>query len=225
MTNSNALIELELLAARYGPDFISSAVGANRRLMMDWYDDPDYCTHRDAWHQGNYCRICLIDKFRDKFFGVASTEILDEKNMWLLLLNDVWGLHVARFPEGRDYSNLAPLYEPKQVRIAKKQHRNYHPIEIETVQQLGFSGFGFPKIVKSVYPPLYQYRLIGLYYEKVKGLIVALHLIEQDARGIIARVTLQVPGAFADLDGGQSPPVPPIIPSDDSPDADVSATS
>lgn len=225
MKNSNAIIELELLAARYGPDFIGSAIGANRRLMMDRYEDPDYLSHRDAWHQGSYCRICLIDKLRFAFFGMASAKIRDERNLWLLVLNNDWGLHVARFPEGRDYSNLAPLYEPKKVKIAKQQHRNYYPIEIRAVRQLGFSEFGFTKVVKSVYPPLCHFRFLGLYYEKVYGLIVALHLIEQDGQGIIARVTLQVPGAFGELDGGQLPPVPPIIPSDDSSDANLSETS
>lgn len=225
MKNQKAIIELELLAARYGPDFVGSGVGANRRLMMDRHDDPDYLTHRDAWHQGNYCRICLIDKLSNTFFHLDSAEIWDERNPWLLLLNDEWAVHVARFPKGRAYSNLAPLYEPKHVKIAKQQRRNSRPFEFTAVRQLEFSEFGFPKLVKSVYPPPSQYRFFGLYYEKLFDLIVALHLIEQDGRGIIARVTLQVPGAFGDFDGGHAPPVTPIVPSDDSSDANVSESS
>ena len=213
MSALNENIDLEWLAARYGPDLVRAALGANRRLMMDRYDGIDYLTHRDAWHQGNYCRICLIDKLRHTFIGVASAEIRDKWNLWLLLLNSHWGLHVARFPTRRDYNSLAPLYEPKQVKMAKRQRRNYRPIDFTTVRQLGFSEFGLPKLVQIVYPRLYQYRFIGLYYEKANGLIVALHLIEQDRRGIIARVTLKVPGVFGDFGGGQEPPDTPIVPS------------
>lgn len=207
MPNSKEIIKLKILSERYGYSFIRSAVGANRRLSMDRHQSGNRA-QRDTKHQGDYCRICLTDELRDSFNSLPSAIIPDGGKPWLLLLNNYWGLHVAGFRPS--------LYEPKKVKNAKQQHRNYQSIEfaaVRPVRQLGFNGFGIPDIVESVYPPLCQYRFIGLFYEKVNGLIVALHLIEQDKQGIIDRVILHVPGAFADIYGETLPPVPPIIPS------------
>ncbi|MDE2748524.1 MAG: hypothetical protein OXI34_06145 [Chloroflexota bacterium] len=206
--------EMQLIAARIGPDLILAAIYANGKITEDRSADPNTHDHRDAWHQGNYCRVFFTDGLRIQFAVSSSARVKSgPRKILRVILDDIISLYIRHFPEegiGRDNS---PLPAPETIKRSKRAGTSDFPSQTASHIQLALSIAEIEPKIFSLEPPLSHQRHYGLYYEKLEGLIIALHLIEQDDQRIIAKLTLQVPPASDATDNFESlPPVPPIKP-------------